>query len=379
MARGRAAWKRKFDLKPALGRFFAGLERDHPGVTRALRYYSLAYDVPASECFDHFTRPLLLDKGEYAEAWQALQIDNVDGYYEDNDFDGVRFDAGLLRDHFVVGHVLRPIDRATGKMATMDGLPVPWGLTFPSLSSRPERHIAGTAVAIPRMTNFYHLVVDHLLPVVAAVVRNPERFSDGVTFVVNGDYQAIDLFAGILSDFGVATTVLKVAPADTVSADAFLWARSWGNSTEHGYVFAEELKTLGPLIDKRIADIRTPAKIVVPRSKTRIRNLVNQDDMLADLKARGFEPFELKWSNLLGQVAAFRRAEAVVSVHGAALTNLAWGTGGRVVEIFPDNARKTPFLHIASQNSWRYAYVFGGREQDQQNFSVDIDALAVAL
>ena len=378
MARGRAAWKQHLDVKPVLGRWFRSLERQQPALTRALRYYSLAGTVPDDACFDHFSRSLKLDQGEYAAAYQALQIDNVDGFYPETPFHDVRFDAALLDGHFVCGHVMMPVSRSTGRTATRDGLDLPWGITYPSPSFKPERHIAGVALAVPRITNYYHLLIDAVLPAMAAVIRNPEQFPHGLTLLVNRDYQAVEFMAAILNDLGVETRLEKVGLDETVSADRFLWARSWSHSTGHSFAFGPELDLIGPLIDKRISHIPTKPRVVIPRSKTRLRNLVNQSEMLFELSRLNFETLELKWSNLLEQIAIFRRAETVVSVHGAALANLVWGKGGRVVEIFPTNARNTTFLHIASQNEWHYDCVFGNRERERQNFDLDVkDLLAV--
>ncbi len=379
MARGRSPWKRALDLKPRLGRFFNRLQASSPQVTRVLRYYALTGVLPPDALTENISRPLLMDTPAYHDMHQALLIDNVDGFNADYTAADVNIRTAVLADHFVCGHIMYPVSRATGLMPSFDAKPLPWGLTYPMPSGRPERHITGLAVAIPPVTNYYHLVVEYLMPAIAAILRHPPLAEQGVTFLVSKPFSLVTFMAQVLGEMGINARVEQIVPADTVSADRFLWARSRSHNDEHAYAFAPETAQLGPFIDRLIANVKTPTRIYPLRARTRLRNLENQDELVAALAQKDFASLDLKWSDAIEQVAAFRRSEIVVAVHGAALTNLIWRDGGDVVEIFPANGRKTPYLHIASQHGWNYRYVLGDRERKRQNFSVPVDAVLTAL
>jgi len=352
---------------------FGTLQQNAPLLTAGLRYHSLTETPGADLLYERIQRPLRLRDANYNSAMDVLTVNNVDGQ-QDGDDSFVIALSGLLEDYVINGHSPYPVSRKTGKVASLND-DLPWGIVYPSPSLRAPIHIPGIFAAIPPIKNYYHLLVDHLMPIVATVLRNPQRFTGPITFVVREDYAIVDFVTGILREKGFDVRIRRIAAADTVTGDFYLWAKTRSRSTEHGYAFREELDLIGDAIDKRIAHLTTPKRIFILRTKTKLRNLVNQEEIQSGLVAKGFTPFELKWSNFLEQIAAFRRAEQIVSVHGASLTNLMWGHDGHVREIFPNNARKTTYLHIASQNGWNYDYVLGSDEAERQNFRVSPEAV----
>ena len=379
MARGRAKWKKAFDLKPILGASMAWLESHAPAITSAMRYHSLQCVIAPETIIEDITRPLRLQTAPYAAQYQTLLTHNVDGKNPHHQEDGVRLVTAIC-DHIKVhGHFMQPVDQNNQHLLALHEGRIPWGLTFPLPTALPAQKINGFVASIPPVNNYYHVLVDYLLPVLSAVMRNPTLFNKPITFVVNRPNAATDFIARLLREAGFDAHVKQISAFESVVAEHYIFAKASAASTEHGYAFYPELKSLDPLIAAHTKHLDVPEAIAVKRTQTRLRAVLNQEDLLALLAANNVTPVTFDWSNLLFQIACFRKAARIVCVHGAALSNLCWGDANRVLEIFPDNARKTTYLHIASQNSWTYRASFGSREQNNQNFSVDLNHIEAAL
>lgn len=75
-------------------------------------------------------------------------------------------------------------------------------------------------------------------------------------------------------------------------------------------------------------------RLYVSRGDAPVRRLVNEADLLAALVPKGFQVLESSKLPFAEQVALFSRAEAVVGVHGAGLSNIMYcKPGARVLEI----------------------------------------------
>ena len=379
MARGRAKWKKIFDLKPALGAGMAWIETKAPAFSAFLRYTSLHSPVADSAIIEDIRRPLHLQDAPYIKAYQSLQRQNVDGKNLTHQGDGVRLVTAICPSVTIHGHFMMPVDQKTHRLLALYEGRIPWGLTFPLPSPVPKRKLSGFVIALPPIKNYYHVLVDYLLPALSAIVRNPALFNKPITLVVNAPSPAAQFIVDLLRDAGFDAGLMRLSAFETVEAEYYLFAKSSAASTEHGYAFYPELKSLDAFIEARTNTIDVPEKIVIERTQTRLRNVLNQQEMLDWLLKKDFVPVSFNWNNLLFQIACFRRARQIVSVHGAALTNLCWGERGDMLEIFPDNARKTTYLHMASQNHFIYRSAFGSPEQNNQNFSVDLQQIEAAL
>ena len=379
MARGRAKWKKAFDLKPALGAGMAWLEDRAPAVTNRLRYHARQSAIPQPSIIEDITRPLLLESAPYAAQYEILLTNNVDGKNPCHKGDQIRLVTAVCESVKIHGHFMQPVDQSNLHVLALHEGRIPWGLTFPLPTFLPEQKIHGFVVAVPAVNNYYHVLVDYLLPVLSAVMRNPTVFNKPITFVINRPSIATDFIAALLREAGFDVHVKQISPFETIMGDYYLFAKTSAESTEHGYAFYPEIQALDPLIANHIKAIDVPDAIIIKRTKTRLRNVLNQDAMLSLLLAKNITPVMFDWSNFLFQIACFRKSHRIVSVHGAALSNLCWGNTNHVLEIFPDNARKSTYLHIASQNGWTYQAHFGSAEKSNQNFSVDLTQLEAAL
>jgi len=101
-------------------------------------------------------------------------------------------------------------------------------------------------------------------------------------------------------------------------------------------------------------------RIYVARGSTPRRRVVNEDEVRELLVRRGFVTVSMDGKSVAEQAEIFAAAEVVVSVHGAALTNLVFARPHtRVVELLPANDPKPLFWHLARTMDLDYDLVVG--------------------
>ncbi len=398
MARGRARWKRALDLKTYLTRAMVGLETAAPALTSAIGYHSILRPPARFERVWEASVPSRVEAPAYREAFATLSQANVDtptgmlGHPGHADAAGgtslgplprleTRRFVSWVPDVAVPGHALLPTDGRTGRLlaAYHEGF-VNWGHAYPAPVRWRRVDLPGFAWAVPPVRNYFHLLIEHVLPVVDELIRNPDRYRGApVSVIASGRLEIVGYFVELLAALGRPVEVVRADAFTTYRPERYLFAKPVSATVEHFYGTAETTEVLKDLVRRRGAE-PVPERLYVPRTGTRIRRLETEDALVAALQARGFGTFAASWSNVERQVATFMGAREIVSVHGAALTNLVWaGADARVVELFPVNARKTTYLHMASQHDQSYAAVIGGPEDERQNFSVPVEAVLEAL
>ena len=123
---------------------------------------------------------------------------------------------------------------------------------------------------------------------------------------------------------------------------------------------------------------RRPKRVYIERGLVRNRRLQNEDALVTFLAGRGFERLRMDGLTVSEQARVFASAEAVVGVHGAALTNLLFATpGARVVEIFPPGVVEVSYFAAATHAGLEYFYVVGEPGVNRNDdFAVDIEKMA---
>ena len=146
------------------------------------------------------------------------------------------------------------------------------------------------------------------------------------------------------------------------------------------------------------ADVAPHRRIYVSRARARARRITNEDEIAAHLARHGFERVFMEDLDLRAQMALMLEAEAVVGLHGAGLTNIAFmQPGARVLEIFrhaPGRAnwapvRRTTRLHPAfARLAWAGGQHYfallaeaadAGQSFDEGDVTVDTRALEAKL
>ncbi len=90
------------------------------------------------------------------------------------------------------------------------------------------------------------------------------------------------------------------------------------------------------------------------------RSVMNESEVLELLLPAGFEAVSMEGRTISEQAALFASAEAVVSTHGAALSNLAFcRPGTQVVELAGSNTARTGFARLCWRRGMHHEFVVG--------------------
>ena len=131
----------------------------------------------------------------------------------------------------------------------------------------------------------------------------------------------------------------------------------------------------------------SPAKrLYLSRAKASGRKVLNEEEIVPLLSRRGFVRVILEEMTLEDQITLFSEAEAVVTPHGAGLTNLIWcAPKTKVLEIFSPLYVNLCYWAIASVTLADYYYLLGSAEglvsnvNDARFFLENISVDPVAL
>jgi hypothetical protein len=129
-------------------------------------------------------------------------------------------------------------------------------------------------------------------------------------------------------------------------------------------------------------DRTSPARIYVLRGKTRTRKLTNEAEVIKLLEKFDFVPVGMDGLTCEAQARLFANAEAIIGVHGAALTNLLFANDGcKVIEMFPSEAPEASFFTAATYAKAEYYYFLGegSGPRSTSDFTVDLHKLSRLL
>jgi hypothetical protein len=103
------------------------------------------------------------------------------------------------------------------------------------------------------------------------------------------------------------------------------------------------------------------SRLFIPRNDVKIRNLVNQSELLDALSVFGFTPFDNSAHTVAEQIAAFASCDIVVCPHGAGLSNIVYCRPGTfVVELIPEGYDQgvTSYRSLSDLFGLRYVPIF---------------------
>ena len=244
------------------------------------------------------------------------------------------------------------------------------------------RHIRGRALVVMSDIgdgNYCHWMLDEL-PRLALLQGRTD-----VTVVISaapGPWRRETL--GLFGFFGVR--VVEVGPHEAVRADVLL-VPSCTRDMQHPAHKASRwvLDVLRGSIDlpavARLpaagAETRPATRLYVGRGDSPTRKLLNEADLLNTLEPAGFVSVTMGGRSVREQVAMFARAEVIVALHGAALTNIAFcQPGTRLLEIFTPGRDTSAYGMIAGALGMPYAEILadagGGQDDGLQNCRLDV-------
>lgn len=364
--------KRRPFIQRVLFTFLAWIEVKLPGVSQILRYHSRVIRPSALENVKFISRTTKWRQDAYHYSYQVLRNEFEIDKIRKNEPEKFPISVLLTEDYIIHGHIKTPILASSGlalsyspitRLTLTDSYPLPFSRS---------RKVAGTIIFIPNIENYFHLMVDYLLPPLCAIIREPECHSH-VTFVVQRKFPMVELFSLLLNDLGLSTSVLAIGKIDRVTGGILLFGGAEPRDSGAAFAYPDEMRKFGLMIDRHLPVNQAPGRVFVTRMNATRRRILNEAEFKNLLKLYNIETVELSFDNPLDQVSFFRNAELIISVHGAALTNLIWSKNAKVIEIFPENLRPKHYLNIASQMGLNYKPFIASMGNEREDFEIDIE------
>ena len=351
------------------------LEREFPKLSRLLSYHSIVEWPSRHVSSNFYTKKARWFDAPYREALNKIAYDH--------EFEGVDFHnaeqipVSILHtdDYFILGHVKAPICRSTGKLLSYSPLQrVTLTDAYPRPSPRKKIVLSGAVIFIPNIENYFHLLVDYLLPPIASLIREPTRYSN-VNFVIQRQFPLINFFISILKSRGIDSKTIELKKHHQVSGGALIIGAAEPRDAACAFVYEDELEMISEEIDANLPLISMPKRFYVKRTGTPRRLLKNEQELIKILETFNVVPVELDYHRYLEQIALFRNAELIISVHGAALANLIWSKKAKVIELFPQTSRPKHYIHIAAQMGLEYHAIIGSPGDKKDSFNVNINEI----
>ncbi len=114
------------------------------------------------------------------------------------------------------------------------------------------------------------------------------------------------------------------------------------------------------LLPDAAAQAKTRRRVYITRRLAARRRVVNEDELAPILSNHGFEMIEAENLSVKEQIDLFSQAEAVVSLHGAGLTNTIFAASGcKVLEIFDPDHVFVHYYALADVMKHDYWYLIG--------------------
>jgi len=242
----------------------------------------------------------------------------------------------------------------------------------------PVRRISGpTTFWRMRFFNYYHLLVE-ALPRLLALERTTLVSSPAdVQLLCPGGMSETDRF--FLARLGLdrmPVVPVEEGPLYTVQTPVL---SSLKTQLQSGYLPQWYVRRM----QERLCPVRPSTRsrrLFVSRERAARRRVHNQAEVLATVRAYGFESIVLEELSPQEQIEALYDAEAVIAPHGAGLTNLLFGRDLRVLELFPSSEIAPHYVYLAASLGHRYAYLLGTESTlNPTAFTVDIPALDRAV
>ena len=284
----------------------------------------------------------------------------------------------LLRIHHctILGHTMSLVDKTGATRLGLYAGPSNWNASKPRLL-RQRTAPAGSLFVLTCNGHFYHLFANDIIPLLTFLRRRGPDMGP-VHIVTRPDFPPF--VHDTLNALCAADKNLRILQLDKterlVDASA-LWLSRYAETREWLAVTRAEADELSEILSA-YHQLGGPGsadrRLFVSRGGARLRRLKNEEELRPALTKRGFEWFTPRADDHRSQIEAFRSAHIIVTVHGAALTNLLFCRPGTlVVELFPSNHIKSTYCWLAMRLGLRYRPVIGSAGDYLQGFTVDVD------
>jgi Glycosyltransferase 61 len=365
---------RSLSPKPLLGTLFSAIEDRSPVMSRILRYHSRTHELRPDQCFETIYRPIRVFEDRYVRQYEIVRNVPEGTFLSQSPDEQIPIHTAFVKDVMIHGHIKAPIDAKTGDAVAFyfPHSRIAWGDVYPLPWSR-ETAIEGDVIFIPHLTNIFHLLVEHVVPAITAVIRNRAAVNRRITIVSQIDFPILNFFTDYLNHAGFDAELKLISSFDKIHVERLVTSRAKAIDADFNYAYREELDHMAAFIDAAVEKIEVPEICYIERSHTPRRNILNQAELKDSLAQQGVTSLRFNFQNFLLQVAVFRKSRVIISAHGAALTNMIFSTPKQtIVEIFPENLRPKCYINMASQHGVDYHPLIGSPEVGNGHFSAPI-------
>ncbi|MBL0319438.1 MAG: glycosyltransferase family 61 protein [Alphaproteobacteria bacterium] len=123
-----------------------------------------------------------------------------------------------------------------------------------------------------------------------------------------------------------------------------------------------------------------PKRIYLSRKHTKLRHILNEDELMPHLIRHGFEVVAPEQMSFKEQFSLFHHAEMIVAIHGAALTNLMFcKPGTNVLELASAGYGSNDFLWMSAVRKLNHDILIGDQEIKHQHFRLDAESFRERL
>jgi hypothetical protein len=372
---------RSLSPKPLLGGLFAKIEASSPSAAGILRYHSDTRVLDERDCLSTIYRPIRVFDDRYIRHYETVRNLEPFSLASTSNTDQVPIHTAFLENMVIHGHIKAPIDAVTGK-ATSFYFPharLDWGDVYP-LPVRRREIIKGDVIFIPRLTNLFHLLVEHVIPTFAAAIRSRPDLQKKITIISQVNFPLLSIFVEYLNYIGIDAELRFISHFDELYVERLLTSRAKAQDADFNYAYAEEMALMSEFLDKKIKNIDVPERVYIERSHTPRRQILNQAELIKSLSENDIQSIKFSFENYLTQIAVFRKSHMIISAHGAALTNIAFAKPSQnIIEVFPEDLRPKCYINMASQHDLNYLPIIGSKQSGNEHFSIPIGAVLHAV
>lgn len=268
----------------------------------------------------------------------------------------------------------------------------PFRIIKSELSESAESLPAGPLYAVCHSdwsSGFFHWITEVLPRMISVRSAFPEAV------LVRPTYQSIaEVVSETIEMLGFPSQVLAPMDRPLQIPDVCFRSVPWPMGGYH----PQDLEGVRNLVLKNSKNPgRTDRRLYISRKRAAYRHIANDDEVVAVVTKRGFEVIYAEDLPFIEQVRIFSESEAVVSIHGAGLTNMLWmPKKSAVIEFLKERersdsskARESKFLNpsyprMAALLDHRYAALIckpvePNRPAKFADITVDIGALRHTL